>query len=1145
METLSYNNKTQRVAGEDWIAVDPYSDDEIDRIQDPDGGLAENPRTAIPSPFAQLDLVRNAFKSVAQAPGLNGPRMNQRLVSNALDVAQLMFDYENHRERLRVVCWNRDEQLAALRASEAHRLYGETLDLFLKADKAYNFDRLARWYILMVDGRVVGGTSPASIFMAAPAVPAIGDVMVEQGVPLFSTVRHLHERDADFVYYLFLLLNAYPDLRQLCQPVYAYMMACLPLLQRDRTDIYRRITEAIPNPAALDTARAGEWRARLDATFDAAPFGMEVGVLGAKFYSRRRMDIRAMAAASDFVIAPTAPQPAGAALPLVLAPGHHGEGETFRYLDREWDAATEVLAEGKPLDERLLPDTAVRYPFLTTADLLQPTLLRVPAPIDGNHFLDATEGCRHNTDGANYLLPVTPTYFDYFTAADLTATIGGKRALTIDTEADGTVTVTLRVPMRKRHIELRRRYMAVSAAEAEHWTFDERRGTGRILDVAIDMSVFPMVRTGNMDDYTVQLFAMLPQEWRTALSLRTDGGLPPRVSTKRRTATGTFTTTYHDVAGSWDRAELTVHAGATTATGIIVPRWQDARAGSKQLLFAVDFGTTNTHIEWAERGTTSRPLAFESLSGATLVASLLRPGGLDLADQVQRIEFLPPAIDDIYGFPLRTALLRPSVNDGDTKLFHDVSVPFLYERQYFGGYDVTTGLKWMGGGELAREFLREMVLLIKARVLLEQADPARTVVTWFFPVSMGGSDRRRLQQAWEELYRTYLGPDTARGLHSFPESVAPTFYYRGAEAAAGSSVGIDIGGGTTDVVIYQPTADGLHSHAVAVSSFRFAGNAIFGDAFDQPDAEHNPLIKHYGAYFEQLATSDRTGQIAYLSSILHDVMRRGHSEDVNAFLFSIENVEQLRGLREVDRNRYSYNCLLRADVDRKVVFAYFYTAIIYYVATAMRERGMVMPREVYFSGTGSKILAIVGNDDMVSRLTRDIFERVYGRPFDTPFAVRIEVDAPKQITCRGGLRLTEQLLDGDEASQEFSPRAMADIRYSHPMVSMPGGGEPLTFTRLLQPATRAAIVGAVKAFNGFFAALMDKAWRDELGIDAAAMRVLETVSDADIDAYLTAGINAWLAGRYEPADTVEDVPFFYPIAGIIRLGLLPRLGYHA
>ena len=64
-EILSYSNNTSKNGEEDWIAHAPYSDDDIARIKDPDGGLSENPRTAIPSPLAQQDLVKNAFKQLA------------------------------------------------------------------------------------------------------------------------------------------------------------------------------------------------------------------------------------------------------------------------------------------------------------------------------------------------------------------------------------------------------------------------------------------------------------------------------------------------------------------------------------------------------------------------------------------------------------------------------------------------------------------------------------------------------------------------------------------------------------------------------------------------------------------------------------------------------------------------------------------------------------------------------------------------------------------------------------------------------------------------------------------------------------------------------------------------------------------------
>jgi len=58
-KVLSYNNKT---TGDGWVSLDrQYETDEINRISDPNGGLSQQPRTAIPSPFAQMDLVKNDF----------------------------------------------------------------------------------------------------------------------------------------------------------------------------------------------------------------------------------------------------------------------------------------------------------------------------------------------------------------------------------------------------------------------------------------------------------------------------------------------------------------------------------------------------------------------------------------------------------------------------------------------------------------------------------------------------------------------------------------------------------------------------------------------------------------------------------------------------------------------------------------------------------------------------------------------------------------------------------------------------------------------------------------------------------------------------------------------------------------------------
>ncbi len=1130
---LSYNNKTSRNGNDDWIGIDPYSDDEIKQIKDPDGGLSRNPRTAIPSPFAQLDLVKNAFAALSN-PRLSGAAMNVRLVSNALDVAQLLFDFENHKDYVRIVRWNRDEQLDQLLHSPSHRLYGETLKLFLGADKVYNFDDLHDWYILLCGSQVIGGTSPASLVMAAPVSAPVEAVKVEQGVALFSTDRHLWQRDEEFVFYLFLLFNAYPVLRHKVGKVYSYMTANLPYIERERPDLYRRIMQVIPNPLALDEERASVVRDTLEHAYDPFDGATDVSVLGARFFHKRATDIRTCAADSDFVIQPSMPQAPGKVMPLLLRTGFNGSVDHYPYIDKEGDSATEVLAGTVPIDQRKLPDTSIQYPFITTSDLLSENIIRLSNAIDADHFFDGNLRSKDMQPSRGYLLPLKPEFFRWFHADDLKGHVAGRNMVDIDEGADGSVTVTLRIPVKKRFIELTRRYVHTTDYI---WAFDERRGTGRVVDAIMSAAVFPFVRTGRADDYTVQLFTMLGDGSASLRFLR-DGAddLQVGVTHKRRAHT-VYTTEYYDINGTWDYAEATVNSDLGTFAGIILPMWQPYAPSAKELIFAVDFGTSNTHVEWAERGQTSEPLRFAHGSRQVLVASLLRAGGLDIAEQLQRIEFLPRDIDDIYGFPLRSALASNTGSDGGRRLFHDVNIPFLYERKFFDGYEVTTGLKWLGDTTLAKEFLRELTLLIKAKVLLENADLQRVYVVYFYPVSMGGYDRRQLNDTWQELFRTYIGGD-ADHLQAYPESVAPAFYYKGADVTGSSYVSIDIGGGTSDTVIYQPTPDGMRSEPVAISSFRFAGNAIFGDAFGERDADTNLLLQHYTRYFAQLIENDRSAGITYLTSIMNDIMRGKRSEDINAFLFSIENVEELRHLREIDRNLYSYNQLLRNDGQRKLVFMYFYSAIIYYIARAMQARHMVMPKQVYFSGTGSKILNIVGSLSQVTELTQTIIERVFGQRDTERFEIKIETECPKQITCRGGIRLENQRIDHQADTTSFDSRRVNEMKYCYSMLD---GVQQLTFADVNDPERRSQLVDQVKAFNQFFIGLCDKVVKDEFGIDGGVFTLFCRVLDDDVPNYLIAGINAFLQGRYEPGDVVEDVPFFYPIVGIIRYNLLKNL----
>ena len=1132
---LSYNNKTTKTADRDWIPVEPYDDDDIKAIRDPNGGMSENPHTAIPSPFAQLDLVKNAFAHLAASISLAGTMMDKRLVSNALDVAQLLFNYESHRDYLHIVRWNRDEQIARLKSEPEHRLYGDTLDLFLLSDTKYNFNLLTDWYIVMWHNRVIGATSPSSFTMGVPreSEEPIGDIMVEQGVPLFAAdTRHLWQRDADFVRMMYLLFNAYPVLRKSLTEVYAYMIRNLDPIRQQRPELYASLVAAVPNMESFSPETADRVLEQLEMDYDPFAGDNEITLLGARLYHKRAADIMRDVAQSDFMLAPTLPQPAGTRLPLVLRTGFSGSADAYKYVDRQWNSATEVLAAGVPIDRRKLPDTAVEYPFVTTSDLLTPSLVRLSGPLDGHHYFDGNAGGRGAEAEYGYLLPLTPLFFKYFTAADLCGKVCGRNMLDIE-ERTGGVTVTLRIPVRKRCIEFTRNYHVVTDPA---WTFDERRGSGRLVtDAVMSAAVFPFVKTGQADGYTVQLFAM-GASCGSSLQFYANGLDSDSIGVSSRLRTNsTYSTEYFDVKGSFDLVEARVNtASAGTCSGFIVPRWQPYAPGSRQLVFAVDFGTTNSHLEWAERGHQSEPLDFGFCDGSTLIAPLLKRGSLLIAEQLQRIEFLPSAIDSVYGFPLRSALASNAVNDGGTRLWSNVNIPFLYERQYFDGYDVATNLKWKGDTALSREFLRELALLIRAKALIENADLGKTDVVYFFPVSMGGSDRRKLQDTWEELYRTYIGPDTDN-LHAYPESIAPAYYYKGADVAGSSFVTIDIGGGTSDTVIYQPTPDRLDSVPVAVSSFRFAGNAIFGDAFTERDADNNPLIAHYAEYFSRLVT--KNPDITYLNSILQSVLKQKRSEDVNAFLFSVENVEQLRQLQEVDRNLYSYDALLRNDDQRKLVFMYFYAAIIYYTAQSMLARGYEPPKQIYFSGTGSKILSILGTTQQVREFTQRIIEEVMQKRYTEPFDIKVERECPKQVTCRGGVRLENERLDHKADTSAYSARNINRLKYCFSMI----GSESLTYGQVNQLDTRGRIADSVREFNRFFLSLCDNETKDEFGIEGKVFRLFASVVNNGLDNYLTAGINSFLKGRYEEADVVEDVPFFYPVIGVIRYNLLKNL----
>ena len=438
---LSYNNKT---TGEGWIPLtSQYNADEIDMIDDPNGGLSQQPRTAIPSPFAQMDLVKNAFKRLSTHMTLQGEAMDEKLVANALDVAQLFFDYSELRTQLRIVEWNRDTQLEMLKNSPQHKLLGETIEMFLDQDKeAFNFDKMDRLYFLVHGNQVLGSTSPVTLFMATPnAREGVYSIPVEQNVNLFDQWRPLYRRDPKFVKYIYALFTAYPDLKKCCGEVNAYLITNLRLLPGE---LQTEILKEIGNPSAYDYENIEKAKTFLDSNYSKMDEGIQA--LGVPFYCARAEDIQASILSSDFMIVPS--QEVDDRLPLVLQ-NHLNAPQTdpFKYISSPWTDSTVITPSdyALPPEKRVLPATTHQYPWLTDDDFFQPALIKLDYTIDRDCFFDGnlSIGSR-DTDDCDFVLPLKPLFFKYFKVSDLWGTIGGRPKFEmIHTQTGATETVLL------------------------------------------------------------------------------------------------------------------------------------------------------------------------------------------------------------------------------------------------------------------------------------------------------------------------------------------------------------------------------------------------------------------------------------------------------------------------------------------------------------------------------------------------------------------------------------------------------------------------------------------------------------------------------------------------------------------------------
>ncbi|MBU1820846.1 MAG: hypothetical protein KKG00_04945, partial [Bacteroidetes bacterium] len=753
--------------GKDWFASDAYSDKEIESIKDPEGGSGDSISPAIPSPFARIDLVKTAFRNITKTPELTAytrdgnvlaGRMDEKLVSDTLDLAEIFFNSDSLRDNLRIIVWDKASEIARMKSSSnQHRRLAETLELYLQQDKeSYNFDLLQRLYLIEFNHKIIGCTSPATLFFPTANDLSHAQIKLTKNDVLFDNhYVPLYQRDVEFQKYIYHLFRAHPLLASRMKVFSDYLAKNLTILDRKNHVLYQELNRLNPadfltNYSELNTGTVGDI----------------IEVLGVPLRKRKKEDILGSIQDSDFRILATK-SPDGLT-PLVL---QNNFNKRLRYVNDAWDHSVEVpyVDSEADLAKRSLPGARIQYPYLTVSDFLEPYLIRLVYPINKDKFFDGNVVTEVGNDSKGFLLPLKKRFFDYFTSNDLLAASPGKPGIEMVQGVAGSVKVTLRIPIMKEgeYIAFERTYY--QSLENQISKPDEAANKGIVVEQQVGLTLFPFVKINNPDlasPYRVQLIdrnvagvfknseyvlQFFNQRANTAIPIineETANSGKPRKRTRKQASDAT--TQYYVLNEEFDYIYLK-DTGQVEMGGVVIPKWPHYQNGNTIFSFALDFGTTNTHIEYKAGAAAPRPfdITVDDMQIATLFDSSKTSedfggsGAIAIREFVD-YEFLPEQLGGTNRFKFPTRTVSGEGKDLDlnkeTNSLADFNIPFTYEKTHDGVNEIKSNLKWAkvepGNKKRIRAYFEKLLLLMRNKVLRNGGNLSETRLVWFYPSSM-------------------------------------------------------------------------------------------------------------------------------------------------------------------------------------------------------------------------------------------------------------------------------------------------------------------------------------------------------------------------------------------------------------------------
>jgi hypothetical protein len=249
----------------------------------------------------------------------------------------------------------------------------------------------------------------------------------------------------------------------------------------------------------------------------------------------------------------------------------------------------------------------------------------------------------------------------------------------------------------------------------------------------------------------------------------------------------------------------------------------------------------------------------------------------------------------------------------------------------------------------------------------------------------------------------------------------------------------------------------------------------------------------------------------------------------------------------------SFNRMLTDDNDLKIIFLLFYSSLIYHIAKIMKLKGLKSPRYVTFSGTGSKVINIADASsgfNTLSKLTSIIFRKVM--EVDYGIIELKSYDAPKEITCKGGLKIpSRQEIDGntidittnngkreyEEYIDSIKATLLGDAKDTMIAETVLRYDDILKDPQEQKKLEEGIIEEYDKFIELFFSINKECSFTNEFGVSPASIQIAKEIlqNSGDVRMYLNAGIKEKLdfLGNNTNVE-IEESFFFYPLIGCIN-----------